>query len=569
VTPRRSSILVRVVGALVLALAAATGVTAVVATRLTGSALDAQARSAARSHLGVLQEAYSDRERALLVNTRNLAEQLVTRGLLDPQKRPDLVAELGRSAGNLELDILRVLDPGGRDLSPPIGVGDTLAAPSATPDAVVSLDAASRLMPTTNGRFVQVVPVALGSGPDRLVLIGGYEFWDPFAYKLRKQIGSVDDIVLVADGRIAGSTLPIRPTTPPAAGAGGEVRTRPTVADVDGHRSMVAYSAVSRSADDPVGGALGVVLTNPTATLQRSLAQTRLVSALLSGLVALGLGWLLFRALIRPLVELAGTAVQVAGGDEDASFRVGGGDDEIARLAGSLEHMRVELQSRLGTIAAQADELRESSQRIVAAQDGERGRLARDLHDGLQQQLVVLRMQVGMLAETDGAGDIERLGQRLDEVIEQLREVTQDLYPSILLDRGLAAALHSYVGRLPLSVRLSCWPDAFPRLPPAVESAAYFLLGEAVTNALKHSGASVVAVDLVMADGWLRVSVADDGRGFDTGADHRRGGLLHMEDRVRSFGGSLDVASAPGQGTRVVATFPVPAPVAPVEAPAV
>jgi len=78
-----------------------------------------------------------------------------------------------------------------------------------------------------------------------------------------------------------------------------------------------------------------------------------------------------------------------------------------------------------------------------------------------------------------------------------------------------------------------------------------------------------VAVDLVMADGWLRVSVADDGRGFDTGGDHRRGGLLHMEDRVRSFGGSLDVASAPGQGTRVVATFPVPAPVAPVEAPAV
>jgi len=553
VTPRRSSILVRVVGALVLALAAATGVTAVVATRLTGSALDAQARSAARSHLGVLQEAYSDRERDLLVNSRNLAEQLVTRGLLDPQKRPDLVAELGRAAGNLELDILRVLDPGGRDLSPPIGVGDTLAAPSATPDATVSLNAASRLMATTNGRFVQVVPVALGSGPDRLVLIGGYEFWDPFAYKLRKQIGSVDDIVLVADGRIAGSTLPIRPTTPPAAGASGEVRTRPTVADVDGHRSMVAYSAVSRSADDPVGGDLGVVLTNPTASLQRSLAQTRLVSALLSGLVALGLGWLLFRALIRPLVELAGTAVQVAGGDEDASFRVGGGV-EIARLAGSLEHMRVELQSRLATIAAQ---------------DGERGRLARDLHDGLQQQLVVLRMQVGMLAETDGAGDIERLGQRLDEVIEQLREVTQDLYPSILLDRGLAAALHSYVGRLPLSVRLSCWPDAFPRLPPAVESAAYFLLGEAVTNALKHSGASVVAVDLVMADGWLRVSVADDGRGFDTGADHRRGGLLHMEDRVRSFGGSLDVASAPGQGTRVVATFPVPAPVAPVEAPAV
>lgn len=551
-TTARSSILVRVVGALVVALAVSGGVTALVATRLTGAALDGQARSAARSHLSVLQEAYSDRERTLLVSTRNLAEQLVGRGLLDPQKRPDLVAELGRSAGNLELDILRVLDPGGRDLSPPIGVGDILATASSPPETTVNLEAASRLLPTTNGRFVQVVPVALGNGPDRLILLGGYEFWDPFAYGLRKQIGSVDDIVLVADGRIAGSTLPDRPVTPP--GAGGELPRSPTVARVAGHRSMVAYSPVSRSSDDPVGGALGVVLTNPTAGLQRSLAQTRLVSALLSGLVALGLGWLLFRALIRPLVDLAGTAGQVAGGDGDASFRVGGGD-EIARLAAALEHMRVELQSRLDTIAAQAEELRESSRRIVAAQDDERSRLARDLHDGLQQQLVVLRMQVGMLQDP-GEGDVDRLGQRLDEVIAQLREVTHDLYPSILVDRGLAAALHSYAGRLPVTTRLHCEPVDFPRLPAPVESAAYFLLGEAVTNALKHAGASTIELSLVLRGDWLEVAAGDDGGGFVVDGRPGRGGLLHMQDRVRSFGGTLDISSAPGAGTRVVAAFP-------------
>ena len=118
-------------------------------------------------------------------------------------------------------------------------------------------------------------------------------------------------------------------------------------------------------------------------------------------------------------------------------------DVYYATLAGSLEHMRVELQARLDTIAAQAEELRESSRRIVAAQDGERHRLARDLHDGLQQQLVVLRMQVGMLE--DGDENVGRLGQQLDSVIEQLREVTHNLYPSILVDRGLTAALHSYV----------------------------------------------------------------------------------------------------------------------------
>jgi signal transduction histidine kinase len=404
-----------------------------------------------------------------------------------------------------------------------------------------------------------------------LILIAGYEFWDPFAYKLRKQIGSLDNIVLVAAGRMDGSTLSDPPASPPAQNRStGQVPRAPKVVDLAGGRSLVAYTSVSRSPDDPAGGALGVVLTNPTGSLQRSLTQTRMVSALLSALVALGLGWLLFRALIRPLVDLAGTAVQVAAGDDAASFSVeagegGGGEgDEIALLARSLEHMRVELQARLDTIGTQAAELQETSRRIVTAQDGERHRLARDLHDGLQQQLVVLRMQVGMLEEGSSIGgdaDLGRLGQQLDEVIEQLREVTHNLYPSILLDRGLAAALHSYVGRLPVSARLRCEPEDFPRLPPPIESGAYFLLGEAVTNALKHSGASGIDISLTLEDGWLRVCVADDGRGFEIGGALRRGGLLHMEDRVRSFGGTLTISSAPGEGTRVVASFPQPAPV--------
>ncbi|HEX2048344.1 MAG TPA: histidine kinase [Acidimicrobiales bacterium] len=559
----RSSILFKVVGALVLALAASTLVTALVATRLTRSALDGQARRSARSHLSVLQEAYSERERALVVQTRNLAETLVGRGLLEPGRRSDLIAELGRAAGNLELGILRVLDTNGRDLPDAIGVGASLAAPSAAPDERVSLEPASRLLPTLQGRFVQAFPVALGTGPNRFILLAGYEFWDPFAYRLRKQIGSLDHIVLVAGGRMAGSTLPDPPATPPARDeATGEVPSSPKTVELNGTRSLVAYRSVSRSPDDPSGGALGVVLTNPTGTLQRSLTHTRMVSALLSGMVALGLGWLLFRALIRPLVDLAGTAGQVAGGDGDASFRMGGGD-EIAMLAGSLEHMRVELQARLDTIARQAEELRESSQRIVAAQDGERHRLARDLHDGLQQQLVVLRMQIGMLEDGGPAGDggdgteaFARLGHQLDEVIQQLREVTHNLYPSILLDRGLAAALYSYVGRLPVSARLTCEPQDFPRLPPELESGAYFLICEAVTNALKHAGASAIELGLTLRGGWLHVSVSDDGRGFVVGDRGGGGGLLHMEDRVRSFGGVLEITSAPGQGTRVVASFP-------------
>lgn len=569
------SILFKVVGALVVALTVSTLVTAMVAARQTRDALDGQAERAARSRLSVLQEAYSERERSLVASTRNLAETLVARGLLDSERRPDLIAELGRARGNLELGILRVLDASGRELAPAVGVGATLESPSGTPEERVSLEPASRLMRTTDRRFVQAVPVALGGGPNRLILLAGYDFQDPFAYRLRKQIGSLDHVVLVAGGRMAGSTLPEHPASPPAQDVGTrEVPRDPTVVTLGGTRSLVAYAPVSRPEDD---GAIGVVLSDPIGALDRSLSQARLVSALLSALVALGLGWLLFRALIRPLVHLAATAGQVAGGDGNATFRAGGrperplergggpeqpdkrgGGDEIARLAGALEHMRLELQARLDTIAAQSEDLRESSRRIVAAQDGERHRLARDLHDGLQQQLVVLRMQVGMLE--DGDGDLARLGGQLDSVIDGLREVTHNLYPSILVDRGLTAAVHSYAGRLPVSVHLTCDPEDFPRLPVELESGAYFLLGEAVTNALKHSGASTIDIGLAVAGGWLHVSVADDGRGFVVEEVRRRGGLLHMEDRVRSFAGTLEITSTPGEGTRLVAGFPVRAP---------
>jgi len=204
---------------------------------------------------------------------------------------------------------------------------------------------------------------------------------------------------------------------------------------------------------------------------------------------------------------------------------------------------------------------REVRASAVAARDDERRRLARDLHDGIQQQLVVMRMRLGLGAgPSDGpeeAALLADLTAQVDRTIEGLREVSQDLYPAILRDRGLAAAVRSYAGRLPLESTLSLTPEPLPRLAPDVESAAYFLLCEAVTNALKHSEAGELAVTLAVDDGHLRVGVADDGRGFDTSTGVRHGGLLHMEDRVRSFGGLLRIDSTPGQGTSVVATFPL------------
>ncbi|MEA2844338.1 MAG: hypothetical protein QOJ69_2009, partial [Actinomycetota bacterium] len=419
----------------------------------------------------------------------------------------------------------------------------------------------------------QAVVVPFG-GPLKMKLVAAKGFDDTFAYELRRQIGGLDQVVLVANGTVAGTSL-LTPVEKPPGQDGTRLPSSPKVVDVGGQPRLVAYVPLVSSPKDPVTGALGVVLTNPISPLQKSLSNARLLTSVLLTLVALGLGWALFRVLIRPLQTLAATAGRVAGGDPDATF-VRGGKDEIALLAESLEHMRVELRSKLDLIAQQAADLQESSQRIVAAQDEERQRLARDLHDGIQQQLVVLRMQAGMLESGVGIGNghgtsgtdadasatpaaeaFETFGTELDHVIQQLREVTHNLYPSILIDRGLVAALHSYVGRLPVSAELRCLPDDLPRLAPEIESGAYFLIGEAVTNALKHAEASRIDLGLAVRDEWLEVTVTDDGRGFLAGEGVRRGGLLHMEDRARSFGGQLAITSSPGKGTTVIATFPL------------
>ena len=557
----RSSILVKVVGALIVALLVSSAVTALVTARLTGSVLDRQSRQLVPGHLRVLEAAYQVREDTLTLNMRNLAQLLQARNLTAPSQRAELIGELGRGLSNLGLSALRVVDYRGRELTPPAGAGDALAPGPDLQIGSTYMEASSRLLATTKvpTTYVQAVPVPIGTGPDALVLVGGYEFSDAFALTLRRQIGSLDDVILVAGDRVVASTTADSPDKPPAP-TGSDLPRTPARLEVEGRDRLVVYTEVGR-ADDPLRAALGVVFNDPVAPLHGELARTRLVASIVLSLVALALGLLLFRVLIRPLVALAGTAGRIAGGDNEASFEARG-QDEIALLARSLEGMRLELRNKIDLVAQQAAALQESSQRIVAAQDEERSRLARDLHDGIQQQLVVLRMRLGLLE--DGAGNdrsgsaaaFEPLGQELDDVIQCLREVTQNLYPSILLDRGLAPALHSYVSRLPVPARFACFPDPFPRLAPEIESGVYFLLAEALTNALKHAGASEMAVDLHFEGDWLVVSVQDDGRGFALEAVGRRGGLLHMQDRVRSFGGTLEIISEPGAGARVVARFP-------------
>ena len=480
----RDSILYKVVGALIVTLVVFGVVTAIIASRLTSAALNDQANRTARSQLTVLQETFAGRASNLSSSMRNVADTLTAANLALPANRAQLIQELGRTSASYGLDLIQVLDADGMKLVPPAEIGTTLDADSLGKAVQIRPESGSRLLAAGDGRYVQAVVVPFG-GPMRLKLVAAKGFDDTFAYELRRQIGGLDQVVLVANGEVAGASL-LTPVEHPPGQDGTRLPLEPKVVDVGGQPRLVAYVSLVASPTDPVSGALGVVLTNPIAPLQSSLSNARLLTSLLLTLVALGLGWALFRVLIRPLQTLATTAGRVAGGDPDATF-VRGGKDEIALLADSLEHMRVELRSKLDLIAQQAADLQESSQRIVAAQDEERQRLARDLHDGIQQQLVVLRMQAGMLeagmGNGHGNGDtdpqpadpateaFETFGTELDHVIQQLREVTHNLYPSILIDRGLVAALHSYVGRLPVSADLCACRTTSPAWRPRSRAA--------------------------------------------------------------------------------------------------
>jgi signal transduction histidine kinase len=563
-------VLGKVLAALVLVLIVSSAVTAFVDARLTHNAVADETRQVAGSNLRVLQEAFSERQRNLVVNLRALADRILADGLGDPARRPELIARLGSDATSLQLDQLDVLDATGAALDPPVSVGRLTPVLPLTGTQPFTSEPTSHLVAARQGAFVQSVPVPIGSDEHPLVLLGGLQFGDDLAYQLRRQVGGLASVILVAGTKLAGSSLDTPVANPPGFSADA-VSSRLRFVRVGGIASVVAYVPVGRSAQDRVGGALGIALPDPAAPLDRALADRRAATGVLLTVLAIVLGWAVFRVLTKRLVRLAATAERIAAGDLDRPFVAEGGD-EIARLAGALEHMREELRGELAVVEHLAEQLRATSQRIVAAQDEERRRLARDLHDGIQQQLVVLRMRVGLGdgVSPPAASDV---GAELDATIERLREVSHGLYPAILRDRGLTAAVHSYAGRLPVASTVAVSPDPLPRLAPEVESAAYFLLCEAGTNALKHAGATEVDMSLAVADGQLVVRVGDDGRGFDTtvrAEPRRRAGLLNMEDRVRAFGGTLRIESTPGGGTSVEATFPLedaPSPAEPAPAP--
>jgi signal transduction histidine kinase len=213
------------------------------------------------------------------------------------------------------------------------------------------------------------------------------------------------------------------------------------------------------------------------------------------------------------------------------------------------------------------EDLRASRQRIVAAQDAERRRIERDLHDGAQQHLVALAVNARLARElvrrapdqaVELLGDV---GAQADQALRALRDLARGIYPPILADKGIVAALEAQLARARLAARLETDLDDGTRYAPTVEAAVYFCVLEALQNAAKHAPDAPIRVRLDREDGWLQLTVADAGPGFDV-ARQRAGragsGLQGMADRLAATGGTLEVRSQPGHGTTVVGRVPAP-----------
>jgi signal transduction histidine kinase len=224
-----------------------------------------------------------------------------------------------------------------------------------------------------------------------------------------------------------------------------------------------------------------------------------------------------------------------------------------AAAALAMENERLEAELR-----ARVVELQESRAKLIEVSMAERRRLERDLHDGAQQRLVALSVQVGMakrkLHDDPAAAEalLGRAGDELSLALEELRELARGIHPAILTDRGLEPALQALIDRAPLEVELADSPAE--RLPAPVEAAAYFVVAESLTNVAKYSGAHHASVSVQRQNGHAIIEVRDDGVG---GADPGAGtGLRGLADRLTIVDGRLEVVSPPGQGTVVRAQIP-------------
>jgi signal transduction histidine kinase len=237
---------------------------------------------------------------------------------------------------------------------------------------------------------------------------------------------------------------------------------------------------------------------------------------------------------------------------------------ELARQAGlAFYNVRLDaaLQTTLDELRRQADELRESRARIVASGDAERRRVERDLHDGAQQHLVALAVNLRLARDIitdDPEAGVEMMAQMAEDVqttIRELRELAHGIYPPLLADNGLGEALRAAASRSTLPVTVTT--DGIGRYSQGVETAIYFCCLEALQNAGKHAAGATVAVRLWEEAGGLLFSVSDDGPGFDAARVRGGHGFVNMSDRLGAIGGTVRWESRPGHGSTISGSVPI------------
>ncbi|WP_426561038.1 sensor histidine kinase [Angustibacter sp. McL0619] len=221
--------------------------------------------------------------------------------------------------------------------------------------------------------------------------------------------------------------------------------------------------------------------------------------------------------------------------------------------------LRAALAQRLDELSTRETELRRSRERLVDAQDAARRRLERDIHDGAQQHLVALAVNLRLAASLASSAPeraealLAAQVQAADDATATLVALSRGIYPPMLAEAGVAAAIRAVAGD-----GVDVVERGAGRYPLGVEAAAYFCCLEAIQNAAKHAGATTVRVEVDHDVAGLTLTVADDGSGFDPALVSSGSGLVSMRDRVDSAGGALELTSVPGRGTRLRAVIPSP-----------
>jgi signal transduction histidine kinase len=230
-------------------------------------------------------------------------------------------------------------------------------------------------------------------------------------------------------------------------------------------------------------------------------------------------------------------------------------EPELVRAVGAAARLALENARLQADMQAQILRVKESRLRIVAAGDEAGRRIERNIHDGAQQRLVALGLQLRTAQQRSGDPEVQALlDAAVDELqvaVDELRELARGVHPAILTEEGLAAALESRASRSPFPIRLDVLEGRFPA---QVEATAYFVVCEALANVAKHADASVADVTVARSDGVLTIEVSDDGIGGAIPVDGS--GLTGLADRVEALGGKLRVESPPGAGTRVLGEIP-------------